>query len=57
MNVIGRLKPGVSIREAQANVNAVVARMTHSLLSTAIRAGASPWSPLKPPRSPMIGNW
>jgi putative ABC transport system permease protein len=30
MNVIGRLKPGVSIRLAQADVNAVVARMAHS---------------------------
>jgi putative ABC transport system permease protein len=30
MNVIGRLKPGVSIPEAQADVNAVVARMTNS---------------------------
>ena len=33
MNVIGRLKPGVSIREAQADVNAVVARMTRSAVS------------------------
>jgi putative ABC transport system permease protein len=33
MNVIGRLKPGVSIRQAQADVNAVVARMTQSALS------------------------
>ena len=30
MNVIGRLKPGVSLSEAQADVNAVVARMTNS---------------------------
>jgi putative ABC transport system permease protein len=29
MNVIGRLKPGVSLSEAQADVNAVVARMTN----------------------------
>jgi putative ABC transport system permease protein len=34
MNVIGRLKPGVSIREAQADVNAVVARMTRSAVSS-----------------------
>jgi putative ABC transport system permease protein len=34
MNVIGRLKPGVSIREAQADVNAVTARMTQSALNS-----------------------
>jgi putative ABC transport system permease protein len=34
MNVIGRLKPGVSIRQAQADVNAVVARMTQSALNS-----------------------
>jgi putative ABC transport system permease protein len=33
MNVIGRLKPGVSIRQAQANVNAMVARMTQPALN------------------------
>jgi putative ABC transport system permease protein len=33
VNVIGRLKPGVNIREAQADVNAVLARMTHSPLN------------------------
>jgi putative ABC transport system permease protein len=31
MNVIGRLRPGVSIQEAQANIDAVMARSTHSL--------------------------
>jgi putative ABC transport system permease protein len=31
MNVIGRLKPGVSIREAQAELDTVVARIPHSL--------------------------
>ncbi len=30
MNVIGRLKSGVSIRQAQANIDMVVARATHS---------------------------
>ncbi len=30
MNVIGRLKSGVSIRQAQANIDRVVARATHS---------------------------
>jgi putative ABC transport system permease protein len=34
MNVIGRLKPGVSIRQAQTDVNAVVARMTQSYLNS-----------------------
>jgi putative ABC transport system permease protein len=34
MNVIGRLKPGVTIREAQADVNAAVARMTQSALNS-----------------------
>jgi putative ABC transport system permease protein len=34
MNVIGRLKPGVSIRQAQADANAVVARMTQSALNS-----------------------
>jgi putative ABC transport system permease protein len=34
MNVIGRLKPGVSIRQAQVDVNAVVARMTQSALNS-----------------------
>jgi putative ABC transport system permease protein len=33
MNVIGRLKSGVSIRQAQADVNAVAARMTQSHLN------------------------
>jgi putative ABC transport system permease protein len=31
MNVIGRLKPGVSIREAQAELDAIVAAIPHSL--------------------------
>jgi putative ABC transport system permease protein len=31
MNVIGRLKPGVSIREAQAELDTIVARIPHSL--------------------------
>lgn len=30
MNVIGRLKPGVSIRQAQANIDRVVARTTRT---------------------------
>ena len=30
MNVIGRLKSGVSIRQAQANIDMAVARATHS---------------------------
>jgi putative ABC transport system permease protein len=30
MNVIGRLKPGVRIREAQANMDSIVSRTTHS---------------------------
>lgn len=30
MNVIGRLKPGVSIRQAQANIDMVAARTTHT---------------------------
>jgi putative ABC transport system permease protein len=34
MNVIGRLKPGVSIQQAQADVNAVVARRTQSALNS-----------------------
>ena len=34
MNVIGRLKPGVSIRQAQADVNAVAARMTQRALNS-----------------------
>jgi putative ABC transport system permease protein len=34
MNVIGRLKPGVSIREAQAELDAIVARIPHSLSNT-----------------------
>jgi putative ABC transport system permease protein len=33
MNLIGRLKPGVSIQEAQANIDAVMARSMHSLPS------------------------
>jgi putative ABC transport system permease protein len=33
MNLIGRLKSGVSIRQAQADVNAVAARMTQSHLN------------------------
>jgi putative ABC transport system permease protein len=31
MNVIGRLMPGISIREAQANMDLVVSRITHGL--------------------------
>jgi putative ABC transport system permease protein len=31
LNVVGRLRPGVSIRQAQANVDLVVSRTTHSL--------------------------
>ena len=31
MNVIGRLKPGVSIREAQAQLDTIVVRIPHSL--------------------------
>ena len=31
MNVIGRLKPGVSVREAQAELDTIVARIPHSL--------------------------
>ncbi len=31
MNVIGRLKPGVSIREAQAELDTIAARIPHSL--------------------------
>ncbi len=31
MNVVGRLKPGVSIREAQANIDLIVSRTTRSL--------------------------
>jgi putative ABC transport system permease protein len=31
VNVIGRLKPGVSIREAQANLDSIAARIPHSL--------------------------
>jgi putative ABC transport system permease protein len=31
MNVIGRLKPGVGIREAQAELDTIVARIPHSL--------------------------
>jgi putative ABC transport system permease protein len=31
MNVIGRLKPGVSIREAQTELDTIVARIPHSL--------------------------
>jgi putative ABC transport system permease protein len=34
MNLIGRLKPGVSIQQAQAVVNAVVARMTQNPLNS-----------------------
>jgi putative ABC transport system permease protein len=34
MNVIGRLKPGVSIREAQAELDTIVARIPHSLSNT-----------------------
>ena len=34
MNVIGRLKPGVSIRQAQMDVNAVVGRMRQSSLNS-----------------------
>ncbi len=33
MNVVGRLKPGVSIREAQANIDLIVSRTTRSLES------------------------
>jgi putative ABC transport system permease protein len=39
MNVIGRLKPGVSIREAQADIDAVASRITHSLAN-----GNAGWS-------------
>ncbi len=31
LNVVGRLRPGVSIREAQANVDLVVSRISHNL--------------------------
>jgi putative ABC transport system permease protein len=31
MNVIGRLAPGISIREAQAELNTIVAQRPHSL--------------------------
>jgi putative ABC transport system permease protein len=34
MHIIGRLKPGVSIREAQAELDAIVAHIPHSLSNT-----------------------
>jgi putative ABC transport system permease protein len=34
MNIIGRLKPGVSIREAQAELDTIVAPIPHSLSNT-----------------------
>jgi putative ABC transport system permease protein len=34
MNIIGRLKPGVSIREAQAELDTIVAHIPHSLSNT-----------------------
>lgn len=35
MNVIGRLKPGVSLREAQTNIDLIASRITHNLANGA----------------------
>jgi putative ABC transport system permease protein len=52
LNVIGRLKPGVSIREAQANVDKIAARIPHSL-SNSNRA----WSvSVEPVRAALLVN-
>jgi putative ABC transport system permease protein len=46
MNVIGRLKPGVSIREAQAELDTIVAAIPHSL-SNSNRAWSVSVEPLR----------
>ncbi len=46
MNIIGRLKPGVSIREAQAQLDTIVARIPHSL-SNSNRAWSVSVEPLR----------
>jgi putative ABC transport system permease protein len=52
MNVIGRLKPGVSIRDAQAQLDTIVARIPHSL-SNSNRA----WSiSVEPLRGALLSN-
>jgi putative ABC transport system permease protein len=52
MNIIGRLKPGVSIREAQAQLDTIVARIPHSL-SNSNRA----WSvSVEPLRGALLSN-
>jgi putative ABC transport system permease protein len=50
MNVIGRLKPGVSIGQAQANVDRVVARPTHAYAN-----GNKGWS-VEPIKSAAFPN-
>jgi putative ABC transport system permease protein len=52
MNVIGRLKPGVSIREAQAELNTIVARIPHSLSNSNLTWSVS----VEPLRGALLSN-
>ena len=54
MNVVGRLKPGVSIREAQANIDLIVSRNTRSLESG--RISVEPLRGASLPQGSKIGD-
>lgn len=53
VNVIGRLKPGVSIREAQANLDSIAAQIPHSL-SNSNRALSVSVEPIR--GAPLVSN-
>jgi putative ABC transport system permease protein len=52
MNVIGRLKRGVSIREAQAELDTIVARIPHSLSNSNLTWSVS----VEPLRGALLSN-
>jgi putative ABC transport system permease protein len=59
MNVVGRLRPGISIREAQANIDAIVSRTTHGLESGRMdwRVSVEPIRGASPPNDRKLVIW